>query len=167
MSRIGISYQNVAEAAITLQGRNENPTVDRVREILGTGSKSTIARHLKAWKDSHGDVASANGLPPELVAIVAGIWERIQAQAEQQIQINKQATELAIAELKSQMLLLESEFMQTRDANKILKHTLIEAQLSSSKLHGQIDSLEEHLNEQKQENTKLHALLKSLKLQAW
>jgi len=41
MGRIGITYQDVAKAIPTLQGQQKNPTVDNIRELLGTGSKST------------------------------------------------------------------------------------------------------------------------------
>lgn len=50
MGRSGISYLDVAQAAHELQEKGLNPTVDRVREVLGTGSKSTIVPHLKHWK---------------------------------------------------------------------------------------------------------------------
>lgn len=48
MSRPGITYQEVANAAIQLQGQDENPTVDRVREILETVSKSIIEKRSNA-----------------------------------------------------------------------------------------------------------------------
>lgn len=69
MSRTGITYQEVANAAIQLQGQNENPTVDRVREILETGSKSTIARYLKEWKSQSRQI-NGSDVPGELISIV-------------------------------------------------------------------------------------------------
>lgn len=50
MSRPGVTQADIEQAATALQSRGKNPTVDSVREFLGTGSKSTITRHLRAWK---------------------------------------------------------------------------------------------------------------------
>jgi len=51
MSRLGITYHEVAEAADCLIDQNENPTIDRVRASLGgTGSNTTISKHLHAWR---------------------------------------------------------------------------------------------------------------------
>ena len=51
MGRAGILYADVKQAAAKLLALGKNPTVDSVREELGsTGSKSTIAPLLKRWK---------------------------------------------------------------------------------------------------------------------
>ena len=176
MSRTGISYHDVANAAAKVQGYNENPTVDRIREILGTGSKSTIARHLKDWKANNGPIANAKGLPPELIAIVTGLWERIQRSAEEEIlefrqeanqkiqtaETNFKQSQKMIVDLQGQVHQLEESLFQQKDTIKGLECCLSEEHLTSSKQQGQISSLEEHLNVQKQENTKLHSLLKNI-----
>ncbi len=43
MARAGVTYYDVAKAAETIKTGGQEPTVDRVREQLGTGSRSTIA----------------------------------------------------------------------------------------------------------------------------
>src|SRR6266478_7900840 len=83
MARIGITYLDVDKAALQLQGQGRIPTVDRVRDLLGTGSKTTITEHLKRWKAQQVD--SQGKLPQELSALVTGLWERLQAQAEQRV----------------------------------------------------------------------------------
>ena len=47
MARTGVRYYDVAQAADALQEIGLEPTIDRVRERLGTGSKSTLAPLLK------------------------------------------------------------------------------------------------------------------------
>jgi len=69
VGRIGIIYQDVATAAQQLQGLSKNPTVDNVRSILGTGSKSTIARHLKEWKSQQGIMTASDGAIPAWIKI--------------------------------------------------------------------------------------------------
>jgi hypothetical protein len=79
MARIGITYQDVTVAIAELQGKQRNVTCDNIRELLGTGSKSTIARFLREWKEKHGlqrdDDAS---VPSELIGMVKGLWLRMQ-----------------------------------------------------------------------------------------
>lgn len=65
MARTGISAQDVATAAESLIDsglRFEAITIERLRDALGTGSYSTISKHLRAWKANHLQRASS---PPE------------------------------------------------------------------------------------------------------
>lgn len=80
MGRIGIGYEDVAEAALQLQSQGKIPTVDAVRNILNTGSKTTINQHLKQWKAEQNTVDGE--LPSELLTVINGLWERMQAQSQ-------------------------------------------------------------------------------------
>ncbi|MFK5948259.1 MAG: DNA-binding protein [Methylococcales bacterium] len=86
MARSGITYTNVSNAALIIQGNNQNPTVDRVLAQLGTGSKSTIAPLLKQWKTEQGQGAGSTGLPDEILKAVKGIHDRLQQSAEMTIE---------------------------------------------------------------------------------
>jgi len=176
MSRTGINYHDVANAAVKILGLNENPTVDRIREVLGTGSKSTIARHLKDWKAHNGPVANTKDLPPDLVTIVTGLWEHIQSNAEETIQVAQEDSNQKIkgvethlkeaqqkaGELQKQIHQLESTLFQQVEANKNLNQQFVETQILSSKQSGHISSLEEQVVCQKNENSNLHVLLKNI-----
>ena len=50
MGRGGVTLTEVEQAALYLQDKGRTPTVDGVREYLGTGSRTTLAAHLKKWK---------------------------------------------------------------------------------------------------------------------
>lgn len=65
MARSGIRYEDVKEAAETLLGRGLSPTIQRVREILGTGSNTTISDHLRRWQQRMAEAPRAV-LPPAL-----------------------------------------------------------------------------------------------------
>ena len=71
MARTGILYSDVMKAAQIVAADGRNPTVDSVREALGsTGSKSTIAPLLKRGKEvfqGAGAVKTESGLPAELM----------------------------------------------------------------------------------------------------
>lgn len=57
MARAGVTYHDVVKAAEAIKSQRQEPTVDRVREHLGTGSKSTIAPLLKRWRSDNGEAA--------------------------------------------------------------------------------------------------------------
>lgn len=63
MARSGIRYEDVKDTAETLLGRGLNPTIQRVRELLGTGSNTTISDHLKSWQQQIADAPKVV-LPP-------------------------------------------------------------------------------------------------------
>lgn len=83
MARTGITRLDVEKAALQLQGAGKAPTVDNIRLVLGTGSRTTIAEHLKAWKAAQTD--GEGKLPNALMALVTGLWERLQADANLQV----------------------------------------------------------------------------------
>ena len=85
MGRIGVSFIDVEQAALRLQGQGKIPTVDGVRDLLKTGSKTTITQHLKAWKMQQGE--AADSLPKALQTLVSGLWERLQQEASFRIDV--------------------------------------------------------------------------------
>ncbi|MGH8332713.1 MAG: DNA-binding protein, partial [Pseudomonas sp.] len=106
MARSGVLYVHVANAAARLVAEGQNPTIDSIRAALGgTGSKSTLAPLLKRWKGAHpGTLAQAEwGLPAELVLALKDVYEKVQAQAVQQLAHSEQAHQAATAALEEQL----------------------------------------------------------------
>ena len=99
MARAGVTAFDVAKAARQLVEQGQAPTVDTVRAVLGTGSKSTIAPLLKAWKAQQaGTLAAAeSGLPSDLVAVVKGLYTGMQRQADERIEDSQAQAQQAIA----------------------------------------------------------------------
>ena len=56
MARPGITYNDVVKAAIEISAKGTLPTIDNIRLLLGTGSSSTIAPHLRTWKSKQNDI---------------------------------------------------------------------------------------------------------------
>jgi hypothetical protein len=80
-TRAGVSYGEVERAAIAILKSERRPTVENVREALGTGSPDTIATALKRfWRDLgvriEGDPAALTRLPPDIVELADGMWQR-------------------------------------------------------------------------------------------
>ncbi len=111
MGRAGIHYSHVAKAAAQLAADGKNPTVDSVREALGsTGSKSTIAPLLKRWKEEHQDVIVGTelGLPAELLQAMKGVYEKLQADVNQQLEQVSETHRIALQAATDQVRQFET-----------------------------------------------------------
>ena len=88
MARTGITYDEVAAAADGLVSNGEQPTINAIRAVLGTGSPNTIHRHLTAWKQaaSPTEQRKAPELPAELQASIVREMERQAAGARAEIE---------------------------------------------------------------------------------
>jgi len=62
----GITQEQVNTAADTILGAGENPTVEKVRTVLGTGSPNTITRMLDTWRSQLGERLRQLSALPEL-----------------------------------------------------------------------------------------------------
>ena len=50
MGRAGISYTEVAKACEQIVAKGEQVSIDRIREITGTGNRSTLSKLRKQWE---------------------------------------------------------------------------------------------------------------------
>ncbi len=85
MARSGIRYEDVKDAAETLLSRGLSPTIQRVREVLGTGSNTTISEHLKHWQQRLAATPLAilpPAVPEVVMAALDAFWKTAVQQAE-------------------------------------------------------------------------------------
>lgn len=175
MARPGVTYQDVANAAQEITAKGINPTIETVRHLLGTGSSTTIALHLKAWKVKQTDAQHFLGkekLPDELVATLKGLWSQIVAQAEDKVEEIKQNSEAEINGLKDQVTNLTQQLngyeretaKLTNERNNLLndKATLeqgtIELQKQTALLTSQADALNKQIGEKNDRISELNRL---------
>lgn len=124
MARPGITYHDVANAAQQLSAQGKNPTIESVRSLTGTGSSTTIAHHLKEWKNLQENtrlLCNKENLPEELVLTMKGLWERVINQADEKVTKIKQDYEQTMAELTAQHKKLEEENARWQQQNHQLK----------------------------------------------
>lgn len=82
MARPGITNDEVVAAIDAILASGEEPTIQRIRDHLGTGSPNTIHRHLVTWRASRPvEQRKAPELPAELQAALVKEIERQAAQA--------------------------------------------------------------------------------------
>ncbi len=87
MARIGITFEQVAAAADGLVGEGQQPTIQAVRERLGSGSPNTVHRHLTEWRQARPAAAAAVAtLSPTMTAALASEIERAASQARGEIE---------------------------------------------------------------------------------
>ncbi len=173
MPRPGISYYEVARAAEQLIASGHEPTIERIRMVLKTGSNSTIANHLRAWRNKQEitqQIASKEHLPEELVGVLKGLWERVMSQAESQIatiqgtavQTNAELNQIIEQQQKENNRLLQSEaelkqsvYTLTQE-KAVLEQMLSPAKTTIATLKSQIVGLEQKLNEKDLRIDELH-----------
>ncbi|QTF91105.1 DNA-binding protein [Halomonas sp. BM-2019] len=81
MARSGVQYEDVQRAIDDLLARGEAPSVQKVREVLGTGSFTTISDHLREWRlrrEENRDVPPPRGMPAALQELAEALWAKAQ-----------------------------------------------------------------------------------------
>ena len=120
MARHGVDFESVKHAALKLLSQGISPSTQKIRELLGTGSHTTIAEHLKIWRETHATKKVYHlpaTIPKELIATFETLWQTAVEHAEKHLSDVKVALEnqeeklsqekmladKAIADLKSQL----------------------------------------------------------------
>jgi chromosome segregation ATPase len=94
MSRPGVDYQTVKHAAVKLLSQGTAPSVQKIREVLGTGSNSTLAGHLKIWREEYATKEIHHlpaNMPKELITSLEVLWQTAMEQAQNQLAAYKQS----------------------------------------------------------------------------
>ncbi|TAL63695.1 MAG: DNA-binding protein [Burkholderiaceae bacterium] len=85
----GITQDQVNQAADAILGAGENPTVEKIRAALGTGSPNTVTRMLDAWRSQLGErlreLSSLPDLPPPVGHAMLALWQLATEHATQAI----------------------------------------------------------------------------------
>ena len=94
----GITQDQVNTAADALLGAGENPTVEKVRAALGTGSPNTVTRMMDTWRSGLAErlrkALQLPDLPPEVGQAMTTLWQLAVGHAEGLLQ-TRLATERA------------------------------------------------------------------------
>jgi colicin import membrane protein len=123
MARIGITREQVFQAAEYIRDAGETPTIDRVRAQLGnTGSPNTIHKHLKLWKLSQPQVhRKTPELPADLAIALIQEIEKQAAAARAEAEGEATESDATADRLAEAGELLEAEADQLRELNAELE----------------------------------------------
>lgn len=151
MPRIGIDYETIKQTAVKLLSQGTAPSVQKIREVLGTGSNTTIAEHLKVWREEYANKKIhylPDNLPKELISALEVLWQIAMEQASNQLAAIK--TDLSEQQEKIRLDKITHEQTITK-----LQTTLDESQ----------KKIEEKTNEIQRLNTELAVTQERLKYQ--
>lgn len=96
MARHGVDYETVKHASIKLLSQGTAPSVQKLREMLGTGSNTTLANHLKSWREECATKEVHHlpaNMPKALIAAIEVLWQTALEQAQNQLVTYKQSLE--------------------------------------------------------------------------
>lgn len=132
MARIGVSYFDIAQAAETIRHRGDEPTVDRVREELGTGSKSTIAPLLKRWKSETGNAQhDATGLPQDLLDALKALHVRVQEDADRKVDMVREEAAITVEQARAELTQLRAVLAERNGYLRELEQKLQDSEQES------------------------------------
>ncbi|WP_261840931.1 DNA-binding protein [Aliamphritea ceti] len=167
MSEHDSTYQKVFIAADELLALGQRPTQQSVRDLLGTGSLTTINKALNAWWQSLGERLQMQrqrpDIPEQIFNMANQIWEQALAHSAAENSAKRQALELEYADkmtaLKAQETALITQkavgysVTDTQSEQKVIQLTNEKLSLSqhNQRLEGEIVNLREaHQNAQQQ-----------------
>ena len=160
MARPGITYQEVARAATQLLAQQTRPSIEAVRKILGTGSNSTINRHLREWSKTQGMQAELEqGLPDSLLIAVRGVYDAMREDANSRVVSMQSEHQQAIHKSKSRAEELTKSYAQAEQDRANLQNMLRQTQEECSALQRLINTLKQENNSKQTENHLLNERL--------
>ncbi len=153
MARPGITYSEVARAATQLIAQKVRPSIEAVRRILGTGSNSTINRHLREWIKTQGVQAELEqGLPDSLLIAIRGIYDSMREQADSQLTRITEENKEIITQLKSKIEILEKSYAQSKQEKVSLQNTVNQVQQEHLALQRLLENKQKESAKQDAEN---------------
>jgi len=165
MARPGVTYFDISRAAEAVKAQGNDPTIDRVREQLGTGSKSTIAPLLKQWRSNNEPnmPEAETGLPADLINAVKSLRDSIQEASQEAIEQAKQDYHSQVQTLEQRLKDKESELIQALDREQEQRLKFSELESNYKELESKFDHLQALHTEIESDRNVLRARTQELK----
>jgi len=111
MGRKGITQTQVYEAASALLDEGTSPTVQSVRERIGSGSYTTITNHLAEWRKEHAGQAPADilDIPEKVQGAFRQVWSAASLAAQANVETQRQALEAMRREMDKERVDMTAE----------------------------------------------------------
>lgn len=160
MARTGITKDQVAAAADAIKARGQTPTIAAIRQEIGSGSFTTIAQYLAAWKNEAQEAAEQEQPLPESVEnaalqAIATIWrvamnvagedtKRLKIQHDEELAEMRQQLDEAlkeVAELEAMNLRIDAKVHQAEDKLREAEKESAKQAQEHMRLLGEVDAL--------------------------
>ncbi|MES2244228.1 MAG: DNA-binding protein [Pseudomonadota bacterium] len=149
MARAGIYKSEVLRARDKLLAIGRHPSIDAVREELGTGSKSTIHRYLKEIEEEEGGATGSRVAVSEAIQDLVGrLAARVNEEAEERVTAAQGRHAEQLAHHQQAAAVLKTEAQSTRQQLEQTQRALAEEKTG----HGKTN---ETLRSKTLENTQL------------
>ena len=134
MARAGIYKSEVLRARDKLRATGRHPSIDAVREELGTGSKSTIHRYLKEIEEEEGGATGSRVAVSEAIQDLVGrLAARVNEEAEKRVTAMQARHAEQLAAHQQAAAALKTEAHSTRQQLEQTQRTVAEEKTAHSK----------------------------------
>lgn len=134
MARAGIYKSEVLRARDKLLATGRNPSIDAVREELGTGSKSTIHRYLKEIEEEEGGATGTRVAVSEAIQDLVGrLAARVNEEAEERVTTAQARHAEQLSQQQQAAAALKTEAQSTRQQLEHTQRTLAEEKTAHGK----------------------------------
>lgn len=114
----GITQEQVDKAADAILGTGKNPTVEKVRAALGTGSPNTVTRMLDVWRNQFAErlrrLSALPEMPTPVGQTMVELWQLAIEHAERTLASRFADERVALETTTEVQLAKEREAMEAR-----------------------------------------------------
>ncbi|MEC9483317.1 MAG: DNA-binding protein [Halomonas sp.] len=145
MARTGVQYEDVRRAIDTLLQRGETPGVQKIREVLGTGSFTTISDHLREWRtqrEENRDQPPLQPLPEPVESLVQALWLQAQESAAQGLAHYRQEADGLVEEAEARAEAAQRDAEDARQRETVMSEHLQQAQARLEEYSARLAKLE-------------------------
>ncbi|QSA99327.1 DNA-binding protein [Methylococcus sp. EFPC2] len=168
MARIGISEQQVFEAAEQLLQSGQAVTVSAVREVIGSGSFSTINVMLGKWKETndHRRPTDAPDMPESVARAMRQLWGAAWKEAQDGIKAEREALEAARRDMERERRDMAAEISRLETENAAQAETMARLTVSLEDKAAALDQAEKAETVLRIENARLDERAKAVESRA-
>jgi dsDNA-specific endonuclease/ATPase MutS2 len=163
MPRPGLTEEQFLEAVEVLLSNGRPVTVSAIRDVLGTGSFSTISAFLANWKERRSSDADLHvpAMPESVDRAAKTFWSIAIREAFESVKLDREALDAARKEMETEKQEIEAEISRLEAENSGLNEHLehIQGQLTQSQADNK--RLQDAFNLLNVENARLEERLKS------
>lgn len=168
MGRPGLKQEQVFDAAEALVQAGTTPTVQAVREYLGSGSYTTINTFLAEWRAANAgrQMAEVPEMPETVSYTVRQLWATAWRTAQQGIETERQALEAARREMERERREMTGEIERLETELETAKvETVKVTEILEAERQARVQA-EHQTQELRVENARLEEKASSLKVRA-
>ncbi|MBF0300769.1 MAG: DNA-binding protein [Oligoflexia bacterium] len=145
MGNIGINEQQVFAAADDLVEKEITPTIQALREKLGTGSYATISKYLAQWRVARAPKQEIPDVPSEFNSYIKKFWTICYKEASAKLETEKEAFRLERIKLSEDRLELHKIIQKLEEECGLTITDKIRLEKKLETANQQINQLNEEL----------------------